>query len=111
MINKNLWFNQDGNNGEQVENEVNGEFVDTITGDEIDKFSKTGDISLPHSFDEKGVPEEVNIQFRVEECEFLQVELDNSKSELNFATTQKEIDAIYKKIELLETVLGNANCN
>tara|TARA_R100000988_G_C3958144_1_gene144731 strand:+ start:360 stop:677 length:318 start_codon:yes stop_codon:yes gene_type:complete len=103
---KNLWFNQDGEG-----DDTNGEFVDTITGDEIDKFSKTGDIALSHSFDEKGVPEEVNIQFRVEECEFLQTELDDSYTELNFAATQGEIDEIYKKIELLEAVLGETNCN
>ena len=104
-MNNNLWFNQDGEEAEE------GEFIDTITGDEIDKFSKSGNMVVSHEFDEKGVPEEVNIQFRVEECEFLQTELDDSYTELNFAATQGEIDEIYKKIELLEAVLGETNCN
>jgi|TARA_R110000824_G_scaffold398754_1_gene603220 hypothetical protein len=101
---KDLWFNQDGEDKEE-------EFTETITGDEIDKFSKTGAISLSHAFDENGVPEEIKITLRAEECEFLRVELKDSLYDLNFAQTQGEIDDIYEKIEVLEEALSKENCN
>ena len=97
---KTLWFNQDG------------EFQEgTATGDEIDEFSPTGAISLSHEFDEKGVPDEVRITVRAEECEFLRTELNDSLYDLNFADTQQEIDELYEKIEVLEDLINEENCN
>ena len=85
-----LWFNQ--------------------TGDEIDKFSETGDISISHDFGFDNLPSQLKWNEDTEHCEFLHTERQEITSKMNFAATQEEIDGLYDDLELLDELGESEQC-
>jgi|TARA_R110000823_G_scaffold309032_3_gene433012 hypothetical protein len=99
---KKLWFNQSGD--EEGEPEL-------PLGDTIDKFTPSGEFVYSHEFDERGVPSSIKVVIDSTHCSFLNDEINNLYSRLNFANDQEEIERIYSSIDILAEVKGKNNCN
>ena len=119
--NNNLWFNQDGQDNfeETVEENVEEDFVvpdweyggETSVGDTIDEFSDTGNINISHDFDESGLPSDMQITQDVEHCEFIKTEIESAYTDMNYATSQEEIDRLYERVDMLESLRVEEMCN
>lgn len=103
MRNK-LWFNIEG---DEMEEEV---IPDMPQGDSLDKFDPEGGFVYNHPFGFDDLPEEVQWNEEVEHCEFLKTERENITTEMNFATTQEEIDELGEKLELLSELSETEDC-
>jgi hypothetical protein len=116
----NIWFNQSGNSASlQTQSdtptptptplwEYGGQ---TSLGDTIDDFSNEGYINVSHPFDESGVPDHMRINENQEHCDFVNNEIENIHTEMNFANSQAEIDELYKKLDILLDLSDEENCN
>lgn len=128
--NNDLWFNQTGqflvgqnvSTPNQNVGTPDADFEDeqpqplweyggqTPKSDIIDQFDPESGISLSHPFDKYGLPEGFEINHNQRHCDFINNEISNNYSQMNFATSQKEIDDLYEKIDLLQDLSSEEEC-
>jgi len=113
-----LWFNQTGqnltpnDNGDDTEMppplwEYGGQ---TPLGDTIDQFEPESGISLEHPFDEAGFPEDLKFNHNQDHCAFVNNEINNIHTQMNFAKSQQEIDKLYERLDTLYDLGDEALC-
>lgn len=105
-----LWFNQTGDADFDYGLFEEEETPDVGLGDTLDKFDDNPRVDYTHSFDKEMLPEELQWNEQGEHCEFIYTERENIQSEMNFATTQEEIDNLYKRLDTLYDLSDQEGC-